>query len=116
MPQIQELLPEFKKHSLDEFCREINHVQNSMIRTEADEVTYCLHIILRYEMEQAIFRDHVPVSELPALWNQENAGSLCRSHLPMMQKGVLRVYALVRWLIRLLPFLPAWKHLRRHVP
>ena len=69
--QIQELLPEFKKHSLDEFCREINHVQNSMIRTEADEVTYCLHIILRYEMEQAIFRDHVPVSELPALWNQK---------------------------------------------
>ena len=69
--QIQTLLPEFKKHSLDEFCREINHVQNSMIRTEADEVTYCLHIILRYEMEQAIFRDHVPVHELPALWNQK---------------------------------------------
>lgn len=56
---------------MDEFYREINHVKNSFIRTEADELTYCFHIILRYEMEQAIFRDHVPVEELPALWNQK---------------------------------------------
>lgn len=69
--QIQQLLPDLASHSLDEFYREINHVQNSMIRTEADEVTYGLHIILRYEMEQAIFRDHVPVEQLPALWNEK---------------------------------------------
>lgn len=70
-PKIQELLPGLKTVSLDQFYREINHVQNSLIRTEADEVTYCLHIILRYEIEQAIFRDHVPVEELPKLWNQK---------------------------------------------
>lgn len=69
--KVQELLPELKDVTLDEFVREINHVQNSFIRTEADEVTYCLHIILRYEMEQAIFRDHVSVDELPALWNRK---------------------------------------------
>ena len=46
-------------------------MQNSYIRTEADELTYCFHIILRYEMEQAIFRDQVPVEALPALWNQK---------------------------------------------
>ena len=69
--QVQELLPGLKQISLDEFYREINHVQNSLIRTEADEVTYGLHIIIRYEIEQAIFRDHVPVSQLPALWNQK---------------------------------------------
>lgn len=69
--KVQELLPALKTISLDEFYREINHMQNSFIRTEADEVTYCLHIIIRYEIEQAIFRDHVPVSELPALWNQK---------------------------------------------
>ncbi|MDO4650542.1 MAG: carboxypeptidase M32 [Eubacteriales bacterium] len=69
--EIQEILPELQKISLDEFYREINHVKNSFIRTEADEVTYCFHIILRYEMEKAIFRDNVPVSELPALWNQK---------------------------------------------
>ncbi len=69
--KLGELLPQFKEISLDEFYREINHVKNSFIRTEADELTYCFHIILRYEMEQAIFRDHVPVEELPALWNQK---------------------------------------------
>ena len=34
-------------------------------------MTYPLHIIIRYEIEQAIFRDHTPVSELPSLWNQK---------------------------------------------
>lgn len=64
-------LPELSDISIDEFVKEINHVRNSFIRTEADEVTYCLHIILRYEIEKAIFRDNVPVSELPALWNRK---------------------------------------------
>ncbi len=69
--KLKTLLPQFHKISLDEFYREINHVRNSLIRTEADEVTYCMHIILRYEMEKAIFRDGVDVSDLPALWNQK---------------------------------------------
>lgn len=69
--KLGELLPQFKEISLDDFYREINHVRNSYIRTEADEVTYCFHIILRYEMEKAIFRNGVPVEELPALWNQK---------------------------------------------
>lgn len=42
-----------------------------MIRTEADEVTYCMHIILRYEMEKAIFRDNIPAKDLPEMWNQK---------------------------------------------
>lgn len=69
--KLGELLPKFKEIPLDDFYREINHVRNSMIRTEADEVTYCFHIILRYELEKAIFRDGVSVEELPALWNQK---------------------------------------------
>ena len=69
--KLGELLPQFKEITLDEFYHEINHVRNSMIRTEADEVTYCFHIILRYEIEKAIFRDHVPVAQLPELWNEK---------------------------------------------
>lgn len=69
--KLGELLPQFKEISLDEFYREINHVRNSLIRTEADEVTYCFHIILRYEIEKAIFRDHVAVEDLPELWNEK---------------------------------------------
>ncbi len=69
--KVQELLPAFKDVTLDEFHREICHVRNSLIRTAADEVTYGLHVILRYELEKAIFRDGLPVSELPKLWNEK---------------------------------------------
>lgn len=69
--KLRELLPQFQKISLDDFYHEINHVRNGLIRIEADELTYCLHIIVRYEVEQAIFRDHVSVEELPALWNRK---------------------------------------------
>ena len=69
--KLGELLPQFKNVTLEAFEREINRVENSMVRTEADEVTYCFHIILRYEMEKAIFYDHVPVEKLPELWNQK---------------------------------------------
>ncbi len=69
--KVGELLPQFKDITLEEFYREINHVRNSLIRTEADELTYCFHIILRYEIEKAIFRDDIDVNELPALWNRK---------------------------------------------
>jgi Zn-dependent carboxypeptidase len=68
---VQKLQPELADISLEEFAREINHVRASMIRTAADEVTYCLHVILRYEVEKAIFREGVSVAELPALWNRK---------------------------------------------
>lgn len=69
--KIQKYENEFSDVSLDEFYREINKVEPSMIRTSADELTYCLHIIIRYEVEKAIFRDGVQVEELPALWNSK---------------------------------------------
>lgn len=69
--KLGELLPQFKEITLDEFYREVNHVRNSFIRTEADELTYAFHIIIRYEIEKAIFREGVSVEELPALWNQK---------------------------------------------
>lgn len=68
---IQEIVPEFKDVSLEEFNREINHVKNSFIRTCADEVTYCLHIIIRYELEKEIFVNNVPVSNLRDMWNEK---------------------------------------------
>jgi putative metalloprotease ypwA len=69
--KMSELLPEFKTIPFDTFVKAINDVHPSMIRTEADEVTYGLHIILRYEIEKAIFRDNVKTDDLPALWNQK---------------------------------------------
>ncbi len=69
--KVQALLPDLSDVSLDDFYRIMNDVKPTMIRTSADEVTYCLHVILRYEMEKAIFREGTPVSELPALWNDK---------------------------------------------
>lgn len=69
--RLGELLPQFKNVPLDTFCRAINYVRPSFIRTEADEVTYCLHIILRYEIERAVFRGEVSTDGLPALWNDK---------------------------------------------
>lgn len=68
-PQVQECIRELSDVSLDEFYQEINRVECSMIRTMADEVTYCLHIILRYEMEKLIIRENIDVYELPGIWN-----------------------------------------------
>lgn len=69
--KLGELLPHFQEVPFDTFLKAINHVEPSMIRIDADEVTYCLHIILRYEIERAIFNDEVTTEELPALWNDK---------------------------------------------
>ena len=68
---IQKLMPEIADITLEEFHKEINHVKNSLVRTMADEVTYGLHIIIRYEMEKEIFNNGASVETLPALWNKK---------------------------------------------
>jgi carboxypeptidase Taq len=55
----------------DLFTQAINRVQPSKIRIEADELTYLLHIIIRFELEQGIFTEKIKISELPSLWNQK---------------------------------------------
>lgn len=69
--KLGEYLPKFKEISLEDFYKEINHVVPSCIRTMADEVTYSLHVILRYELEKAIFREGVSAKELPQMWNDK---------------------------------------------
>jgi carboxypeptidase Taq len=55
---------------LDTFVHAINQVKPSKIRVEADEVTYGLHIIVRFNMERDLFADKIMVKELPEIWNQ----------------------------------------------
>ena len=49
--------------------RAVNTVQPSLIRTEADETTYNLHIVLRFELERALIQDTLAVADLPAAWS-----------------------------------------------
>jgi len=55
---------------LDRFYAAINKVQPSLIRIRADEVTYGLHVILRFELEQDIVNGRVELSDLPRIWNE----------------------------------------------
>ncbi len=57
--------------SLEEFVAYLNDVKLGTIRTEADELTYCLHIIIRYEIERDLFSDKIEVADLPKIWNQK---------------------------------------------
>jgi carboxypeptidase Taq len=56
---------------LDDFYFAINDVEPSYIRVEADEATYNLHIILRFELEQALLTGDLPVPDVPGAWNEK---------------------------------------------
>lgn len=62
---------QLKGVTLERFIRCINKAEPDFIRTEADELTYSLHIMIRYEIEKLIFGSDIPIEELPALWNQK---------------------------------------------
>ena len=71
-PKLEKSFPKnLKRKSMEDFYRSINTVQPSLIRVEADEVTYGMHIILRFEMEKDIIEGKVQVGELPELWNEK---------------------------------------------
>ncbi|MCH8960702.1 MAG: carboxypeptidase M32 [Bacteroidetes bacterium] len=71
-PRLQTFFPDqLAGVSLDAFYRGINKVEPSLIRVEADEVTYNLHVMLRFELEQAMVEGRVTVAELPDLWNEK---------------------------------------------
>jgi carboxypeptidase Taq len=57
--------------TLDAFHAAVNHVGPSLIRVQADELTYNLHIIVRFELEQALLSGDLAVADLPAAWNQK---------------------------------------------
>lgn len=70
--ELQKTFPEqLKDISTDEFYQIINKVEPSLTRVESDEVTYPLHVILRFEIEKALINDLLPVEEVPALWNKK---------------------------------------------
>lgn len=72
-PRIRKLGPAFATASEAEFVAAVNRVTPSLIRTEADEVTYNMHIILRYELETGLLEDRFKVAELPELWRAKMA-------------------------------------------
>ena len=70
LPTVKELFPELSKVTDREFYRAINRSKPSLIRTAADELTYSLHIMVRYEIEKLLIGGSLSVKDLPAKWNE----------------------------------------------
>lgn len=69
-PKLQQTFPEqLKDVSLDTFYRAINKVQRSLIRTDADEVTYNLHVMIRFDLELDLLEGKLAVKDLPQAWH-----------------------------------------------
>lgn len=67
----KEFYPFLKNIEFSEFHREINTVSTGLIRVEADELTYSLHIMLRYELEKLLFADQITIDDLPRIWSEK---------------------------------------------
>ncbi len=106
-PGLQKMFPEnLQDISLETFWQGMNAVQPSLIRTEADELTYPLHIMIRYEIEKEIFDSHADIRTLNKLWNRkykeylgvdvpdDEAGILQDMHWPYAYFGYFPTYAL----------------------
>lgn len=89
---------------LEEFYQAINQVEASLIRTEADELTYCLHIMLRYELEKEIIEGTLSVKDLPKAWNEKIEEYLGIT-VPNATEGVLQD---VHWYAGLIGYFPSY--------
>ncbi len=76
-PRLQTAFPEqLKGVSLDTFYRAVNKVERSLIRTDADEVTYNLHVMLRFDFELQLLEGTLSVRDLPEAWNERYENDL----------------------------------------
>ena len=72
LPKLKQIAePTLSDVSVSQFVHAINKVEPSKIRIEADEVTYNLHVIIRFQIEKDLFTDKISVNELPEIWNQK---------------------------------------------
>ena len=103
-PRAQQRFTALAGVRLDDFVFAINAVQPSFIRVEADEATYNLHILLRFELERALIRGELKAADLPAAWN-ENFEKLLGLKVPDDAMGCLQD---VHWSGGLIGYFPTY--------
>ena len=86
------------------FWRALNPLQPGLIRVEADELSYCLHIVLRYELELALLEQEMPVDDLPQQWNRRMQ-ELLGIQPPTDSEGCLQD---VHWAEGLMGYFPSY--------
>ena len=103
--ELKSYLPSGFSHvSPDMFYRAVNMAAPSLIRVEADELTYSLHIMIRYEMERMLFSGEIDVDKLPQLWNEKTEEYLGITP-PNDAKGILQD---VHWCEGLMGYFPSY--------
>lgn len=70
-PLMQQYFPELQKVTPTELYRALNKVQPSLIRTEADELTYHFHVMIRYDVEKKLIEGSLSVDDIPSFWNEK---------------------------------------------
>ncbi len=104
-PRLQRLFPtQLGQISLDAFYRAVNRVEPSLVRIEADEVTYNLHIFIRFELEQQMLSGQLAVQDLPEAWNGKMSSYLGVVP-PNDSLGVLQD---VHWSVGLVGYFPTY--------
>jgi len=104
-PRLKQVFPEqLADVDLASFHRAINKVEPSLIRVEADEATYNLHIMLRFELEIALAEDNLSVADLPAAWNDKMRDYLGLTP-PNDAQGVMQD---VHWSAGILGYFPTY--------
>ena len=89
-PKMQELFPEqLKGVTAEQMYLAVNKAEPSLIRTEADELTYALHVLVRYEIEKGLFDGSIAVDDLPRVWNAKYKEYL-GIDVPDDKRGVLQ--------------------------
>ncbi|MCH2111859.1 MAG: carboxypeptidase M32, partial [Planctomycetes bacterium] len=76
LPKFHEFFPAEQGKTLDQLWPALHGVTPSLVRVEADETTYNLHILIRFELERRLFSGGIAVEDLPAAWNQEYEDTL----------------------------------------
>ena len=105
LPRLNELTNgAFSGISIDQFTKAMNLVEPSLIRIEADEVTYSLHIIIRFEIERDLFSGKITVDELPQVWNEKYKEYL-GIVVPSDTKGVMQD---THWASGLMGYFPSY--------
>jgi len=100
----QKHFPALQGVSVDAFHFAINEVRPSLIRVEADEVTYNLHVLLRFELELALLRGDLEVESLPEVWN-DKMKSYLGSTPPDYSSGVMQD---IHWAIGAVGYFPTY--------
>lgn len=104
-PRVEALFPEqLSGVDRDRFYRAINRVEPSLIRIEADEVTYSLHVILRFQLEVQLITGELEVKDLPEAWNS-TMQELLSITPPSDAKGVLQD---VHWSMGAIGYFPTY--------